>query len=157
MHIILAKAMADVDAAYFERFAVVDAEVLALPTVDQSIAIKGSASHVLDNETDCQNTFFLTYEAEPPVHDHFAFDGNTCEAFEPGCLYKYCGKLPQYQKTDFVELKYEHQLGQIKLIAYFLVPVTDCEFAVNDEHEGILPYTLPELWKDGYIRRTNNG
>jgi hypothetical protein len=153
MHIILAKAIADVDAAYFERVGIIDSMVMAVPTIDQCVAIKGAASHPLDNETECQNTLFLTYEPTGWTGDYVDFS----DALEPGCLYKYIGELAQFRNEYFAELKYEYQLGHAKLIAYFLVPGSDCEFAINDEQEGVLPYTLPELWKDGYIKRIDHG
>jgi len=153
---ILAKAIADVDAACFEQIGAIDSDVLAVPTVDQDIAIKGSASHQLDNETECQNTLFLTYE--PPVPSTgYATQDVFDDALEPGALYRYNGDLPQYSGADFVELKYEHQLGNMKLRAYFLVLSTDCEFAIIDENDEIVPYSLLELWQDGYIRRIDNG
>jgi len=140
---LLAREIADVDLSWFEKIGYIQSGVLAAVTQDQVIALKGVASHPIDHLIDCQNTAFLH------------LDGSTGDVFEPGWIYRYQGDEKAYRGQDFVELKCEVPLPPLTLLSYFLVPVVDCEFAINDEDTGITPCTFPELWKDGFVKRVN--
>ena len=152
MYMLLAKEVADVDSAFFEMIGTLSDEVLAAPNRDQIIALKGSATGSYDDITDCQNTLFLHWNADVSRAAY------AVRPLEPGALYRYRGDQARYKGMEFVELKYEHELGAVTLTAYFLVAVRDCEFAVFDEElDEWFPHTLLELWDKGHIRQVNNG
>ena len=147
MYIVLANELADVDLAEFENVGSFRSGVIAVPTIDVCLTIKGMRSSRLDNIEDCQNTLCLTFEA---YRDGLEDEDILLEdPFEAGIIYRREG-------CDFVELKYEHRLGLLTLYAYFLVDVNNCLFGYHEKgktHTG-LDYVF--LWNEGHVRRVKS-
>lgn len=142
MYFVLANGIADVDLAEFEKFARFNPGTIAMPCVDLSVGIKGMRTSVMDDVEDCQNSIFVVFENLPQDSHEKAMASTP---FKPGLIYR-------RNDQDYVELKYEHPLGIISLIVYFLVPIEECDFGY--EEDGI-PYKddLSALWSKGFIQR----
>ena len=138
MYTVLAKEVADVDHILFEQVGNFAHNVKAIPVTDQIFAVKGIRSNKNDTELDCQNSFFVTVDAEAVLHLH-----NDNQWMVPGALYERDGKR-------FAELRYEHPLGLINLVVYFLVPIEDCEFySQGDCDDDYCLVTFEKLQESG--------
>ena len=145
MYIVLANELADVDLAEFEKVGSFHEGVIAVPTINVCLTMKGMPSSHLDNIEDYQNTLCLTFEADERDEEDILLE----DPFEAGIIYRREGR-------DFVELKYEHRLGLLTLYAFFLVDVNDCSFGYQEEGEIHTDLDYMFLWKEGLVRRVKS-
>lgn len=148
MYVVLSQEIAEVDQHEFEKVGVFQSDVTVAPCYDSVIAVKGSASSPLADMTERQQSFYLCLDTEKLDYHDLSSVPKAC------ALYRYRGKdRPNYVGQDFVEFRYEYELGALSIMAYFLVLAQDCEFGIIRDGM-ILSCEFPWLWREGFIKGT---
>lgn len=152
MYTVLSPELADVNESIFEHISNMSPSVLVAPIIDQKIAIKGGLATKWDDITECQNTLYLHLESAVDSPGEVSFE----DPLIPGRVFRYIGEeVVDCRNEHFVELRYEVIMGKLQMLAFFLIPASECEFAVfvDEDCQEIAKYEFDELTLDGYIKK----
>ena len=144
MYIVLANEVANIDLSEFEKVGICGKEVIAVPSIDVSLNLKGMRSSLFDKVEDCQNTLFLSYKA--PCDESDLETELLEDPFLPGIIYRRA-------ERDYVELMYVQHIGALMLHVYFLIDVDDCTFGLQEEHGVDMDVDYEFLRTEGLIRQ----
>lgn len=146
MYVVLGHEIADVDQSEFDRVGSCNKDVIAIPGIDVTLGMKGMRTGAFDRMDECQNTVHITYS--PPYHDEDIDSELHEDPFKPGLIYQ-----QRSDGAEFVELRYDYDLGSLTVNVYFLVSVHDCIFGHRFAPDKIAVVDYAYLQDEQLIRK----